>query len=89
MSALWTPGLAERVRRRLERRAASSLILAVVQQDLDLENTGYCATLVADMLWDGYLATLRRVALDGLTLDQAKARIRDQVSTILSGMRRG
>jgi len=89
MSALWTPSLAERVRRRLERRNGASLVLAVVQSDLGLETGGHCAILIADMIWDGYVATLRRAALDGLTLDQVKTRIHDQTRTILSGMRRG
>jgi len=88
MSALWTPGLAEKVRRRLERRNAASLVLAVVQQDLGLE-TGYCAVLIAEMIWDGYVAALRRAALDGLTLDEVKSRIHDQTKTILAGARRG
>jgi AcrR family transcriptional regulator len=88
MSALWTPGLAEKVRRRLERRNAVSLVLAVVQRDLGLE-TGHCAVLIADMIWDGYVAALRRAALDGLTLDQVKSRIHDQTKTILAGTRRG
>jgi AcrR family transcriptional regulator len=89
MSALWTPGLAEKARRRLERRSAASLVLAVVQSDLGLETGGHCAFLIADMIWDGYVATLRRAALDGLTLDQVKTRIHDQTKTILSGVRRG
>ncbi|MEJ0065491.1 MAG: helix-turn-helix domain-containing protein [Caulobacteraceae bacterium] len=89
MSALWTPGLNEKVRRRLERRNAASLVLAVVQTDLGLETGGHCANLIADMIWDGYLAALRRAALDGSTLDQVKARIHDQTKTILSGMRKG
>ncbi|HLY78976.1 MAG TPA: hypothetical protein VKQ70_06350, partial [Caulobacteraceae bacterium] len=88
MSALWTPGLNDKVRRRLERRNASALVLAVVQSDLEPETGGYCALLVADMIWDAYLATLRRAALDGLTLDQVKTRVHDQTKTILSGMRR-
>ena len=89
MSALWTPSLAERVRRRLERRNGASLVLAVVQSDLDLETGGRCAFLIADMIWDAYVATLRRAALDGLTLDQVKTRINDQTKTILAGTRRG
>ena len=89
MSALWTPGLNDKVRRRLERRNAASLVLAVVQADLGLEAGGHCAFLIADMIWDGYVATLRRAALDGLTLDQVKTRIHDQTKTILAGMRRG
>jgi AcrR family transcriptional regulator len=89
MSALWTPSLAERVRRRLERRNGASLVLAVVQSDLGLETGGHCAILIADMIWDGYVATLRRAALDGLTLDQVKTRIHDLTRTILSSLRRG
>jgi hypothetical protein len=41
------------------------------------------------MIWDGYVASLRRAALDNLTLDQVKTRIHDQTKTILSGIRRG
>jgi AcrR family transcriptional regulator len=89
MSALWTPGLNDKVRRRLERRNGASLVLAVVQSDLGLETGGHCAFLISDMIWDGYVASLRRAALDNLTLDQVKARIHDQTKTILSGMRRG
>ncbi len=89
MSALWTPGLAEKMRRRLERRNAASLVLAVVKSDLGLDPSGRCPFLIADMIWDGYIATLRRAALDGLTLDEVKTRIHDQTKTILAGMRRG
>jgi AcrR family transcriptional regulator len=89
MSALWTPGLADRVRRRLDRRGAASLIAAVVKQDLGEETGGHCAVLIADMIWDAYVATLRRATLDGLTLELMKARIHDQTKTILSGLRRG
>jgi AcrR family transcriptional regulator len=89
MSALWTPGLGDKVRRRLDRRAAASLILGVVQDDLQLEPGGHCAALISDMIWDGYLASLRRAALDGLTLEPLRARIHDQTKTILAGLRRG
>ena len=89
MSALWTPGLNDKVRRRLERRNGASLVLAVVQSDLGLETGGHCAFLISDMIWDGYVASLRRAALDNLTLDQVKTRIHDQTKTILSGIRRG
>lgn len=89
MSTLWTPGLAENISRRLDRRTAVSLIQAVLQSDLGQETGGYCAVLVAEMIWDGYVATLRRAALDGMTPDQVKTRIHDQTKTVLSGMRRG
>ena len=89
MSALWTPGLGEKVRRRLDRRTTVSLILGVVQDDLQPESVGYCPALIADMIWDGYLAALRRAALDGLTLEPLRVRIHDQTKTILAGLRRG
>jgi AcrR family transcriptional regulator len=89
MSALWTPALADRMRRRLDRRAAASLILSAVQQELGQNTGGHCAALIADMIWDAYVATLRRSALDGLTLELMTARIHDQTKTILSGIRRG
>jgi len=89
MSALWTPGLGEKVRRRLDRRTAASLILGAVQDDLSQEEGGRCATLISDMIWDAYIATLRRAALDGLTLEPLRARIHEQTRTILAGLRRG
>jgi AcrR family transcriptional regulator len=88
MSALWTPALADRMRRRLDRRAAASLILSAVQQELGQNAGGHCAVLISDMIWDAYVATLRRSALDGLTLELMTARIHDQTRTILSGIRR-
>ena len=88
MSALWTPGLGEKVRRRLDRRAAASLIHAVVKDEMQLPE-GHCALLIADMIWDGYLAALRRAALDGLTLEPLRSRIHEQTKTILASLRRG
>jgi AcrR family transcriptional regulator len=89
MSALWTPALADRMRRRLDRRGAASLIHSAVQQELGQNTGGHCAALIADMIWDAYVATLRRSALDGLTLELMTARVHDQTRTILSGIRRG
>ena len=89
MSALWTPGLAEKVRRRLDRRSASTLILAEVEQEFGGETGAPSAHLTADMIWDGYLATLRRVAQGRLTPELVRDRIRDQTNTILAGVWRG
>jgi AcrR family transcriptional regulator len=89
MSALWTPGLGDKVRRRLDRRTAASLILGVVQDEQGQEDGGRCATLISDMIWDSYVAALRRAAHDGLTLETLRARIHDQTKTILAGQRRG
>ncbi len=40
------------------------------------------------MLWDSYVAALRRAAADGLTLDAVKLRIKDEVEIILTGARK-
>jgi AcrR family transcriptional regulator len=87
MSALWTPGLAERARRRLERRPVTALIAAAVRQEF--ADTDVDAAFVAEMIWDGYLATLRRAALGGLTPSALKARIDAGARTILAGAQPG
>lgn len=90
MSALWTPGLAEKVRRRLDRRSVVPLLAAAVRQEFGCAEPQTCeAPLVAEMLWDAHADTLRRAALDGLTPDETRARLRHQVRTILTGVRRG
>ena len=88
MSALWTPGVAERARRRLERRPVSALIAVAVRQEFDGVE-GVDATFVAEMIWDAYLAILRRAALGGLTAAAAEARMVLGVRTILAGARPG
>jgi TetR/AcrR family transcriptional regulator, cholesterol catabolism regulator len=89
MSALWTPGLAEKTRRRLDRRSAAALILAGVEQEFGGDSGAPCAHFTADMIWDGYLATLRRVAQGRLTPELVAGRVRDQTKTILAGVWRG
>jgi len=88
MSALWTPGLAERARRRLERRPVTTLIAAAVRQAFP-EADDLDTTFVAEMIWDGYLATLRRAAFGGLTAPVVKARIEAGARTILAGAQPG
>jgi AcrR family transcriptional regulator len=89
MSALWTPGLAERVRRRLSRRPVVALVEAAVKQHFDCEGQNVDCTLIAELIWDSYAATLRRAAVDRLTLEQLKERARERARTILAGTRRG
>ncbi len=87
MSALWTPGLAEQARRRLDRRPPTALIAAALGARLAARSGA--SAVVAEMIWDGYVAlTLRRAALGGLTPEAVKARMRDQVRTVLAGLRR-
>jgi AcrR family transcriptional regulator len=90
MSALWTPGLGERLRRRLDRRPVVTLISAALAQEfVSVEHvTTADIGLLAEMIWDAYVSILRRASLEGLTLDVVKARLSGQVATILAGARR-
>jgi AcrR family transcriptional regulator len=88
MSALWTPGLAEKSRRRLERRPPTALIAGVLRPELGCAEAHGDVAVVAEMIWDGYVALIRRAALGGLTPEAVKARMRDQVRTVLAGFRR-
>ena len=88
MSALWTPGLAEKARRRLHRRPTTALIAAALRPELGCVDAQGGLDVVAEMIWDGYVALIRRASLGGLTPDEVKARMRDQVRTVLAGLRR-
>ena len=90
MSALWTPGLGEKARRRLERRPPTALIVSALRPDLACgEAEGrFELTALAEMIWDGYVALIRRASLGGLTPEAVKARMRDQVRTVFAGIRR-
>ena len=93
MSALWTPGLAEKARRRLDRRPPTMLIAAALRAESDCADAhrpegDVAFAIVAEMIWDGYVALIRRAALGALTTDALKARMREQVRTVLSGLRR-
>ncbi|HEY2707730.1 MAG TPA: helix-turn-helix domain-containing protein [Caulobacteraceae bacterium] len=88
MSTLWTPGLAERVRRRLDRRPAMALVQAAVRQELGCEAANVDTALLGEWIWDSYVATLRRAALDGLALDAVKTRVRDATQALIAGTRR-
>jgi AcrR family transcriptional regulator len=91
MSALWTPGLGQRLRRRLDRRPVVTLVATALKPVFASAETVTCAdvSLLAEMIWDAYVSILRRASLDGLTVQAVKARISAQVSTILAGARRG
>jgi AcrR family transcriptional regulator len=87
MSALWMPGLAERVRRRLDRRPVTALLATAIGEELGCAGHADADALVAEMIWDGYLAVVRRAALGGVTPEAVKARIATQVKTVLAGVR--
>jgi AcrR family transcriptional regulator len=87
MSAIWTPGLGPDVRRRVSQRPTAALIAGALKT-APCADVAFDRNLVAEMIWDSYTATLRRAALEGLTLEDVKTRVADQVSLILAGARR-
>jgi len=88
MSALWTPGLGERARRRLERRPPTALIQSALRPELGCAQGGLDLAEIAEMIWDGYVSLIRRASLGGLTPEAVKSRMREQVRTVLAGIRR-
>jgi AcrR family transcriptional regulator len=90
MSAIWTPGLGGEVRRRVRRRPVAMLVAEAVKSDLSpTEVLAVDRGLVGEILWDGYVATLRRAALEGLNLETVKARVRDLARVVMAGARAG
>ena len=88
MSAIWTPGLGSEVRRRVRRRPVALLVAEAVKSDLASgETLGIDRGLVAEMLWDGYVSTLRRASLENLDLAAVKARVRELVKVVMAGAR--
>lgn len=88
MSAIWTPGLGPDVRRRVSQRPVAALIAGALKTDGGYIQAIASPNLVAEMIWDSYTASLRRAALEGLTPEEVKARIRDEVGLILAGAKR-
>ena len=80
MSAIWTPGLGKSLRRRLRRRPTTVLIAEAVKVDLDGAEVD--RSFIAELLWDAYIATLRRASLDETPLAAVKTRLRRQVAHI-------
>ncbi|HTX50297.1 MAG TPA: TetR/AcrR family transcriptional regulator [Caulobacteraceae bacterium] len=90
MSAIWTPGLGTDVRRRVRRRPLAMLVAEAVKSDLGpTEVLAVDRGLVGEILWDGYVATLHRAALERLGLDVVKGRVRDLVRVVMAGARAG
>jgi AcrR family transcriptional regulator len=88
MSAIWTPGLGGDVRRRIRRRPIALLVAEAVRADLGpTEPLSIDRTLLAEMLWDGYVATLRRASLESLGLAEVKSRLRAVTKVIMTGAR--
>jgi AcrR family transcriptional regulator len=89
MSVLWTPGIGEKVGRRLDRRSPSALLAAPLRQELGCGDARSSAdTLqIADLIWEGHAGLIRRATLEGLTMEAVRARIGEQVRIIFAGLR--
>ena len=91
MSALWAPGLGAQVRGRFIRTPIADLLASVLKAGVGSGELRASAPpgLLAEMLWDGYVSSIRRAALDGFDLNQVKRRVADQIGIILAGARQG
>jgi AcrR family transcriptional regulator len=90
MSALWAPGLGAQLRSRISRRPIADLINRLLKAGAD---SGEIAPprdpgLVAQMLWDSYVAVLKRAGQNNLSLAEVKRRARDEFEIILAGAHR-
>ena len=86
MSAVWAPGLGVDLRRRLRRHPTTALIAEALRTDLGCAGAeGLDRGFLAEAVWDAYISTLRRAALDKLSLEAVKARLRRHVALIFDG----
>ena len=89
MSASWSPDHGGAVRARLAARPMTQLVGDVLAKAVDRgELTGVAdIALVAQMLWDGYLASYRHAVFDGWGLQALKTLLKTQISVVLAGSR--
>jgi AcrR family transcriptional regulator len=86
MSAVWAPGLGAELRRRLRRHPITGLIAEALRTDLECAAAqGLDRAFLAEVVWDAYISTLRRAALDKLSPEAVKGRLRRQVTLIFNG----
>jgi len=90
MSALWSPGLGELLRRRVALRSVPELIVRTLTAGMESGEIAVAAdpALIASMLRDSYVSVLSRAAQEGATLDSVKRRVKEEVEIILAGARK-
>jgi AcrR family transcriptional regulator len=89
MSALWSPALGGPLRTKFARTPVTELIVqrlkaAAAAGEL---RASVDADLVAELIWDGYVSTIRRAALEDLKLAEVKQRVAEQIRLIFAGAR--
>ena len=89
IASSWTPELGAEIIGLASRPSVTALvgeILKAAQERSELSK-GANVPLMAQMLWDSYLANYRHAAFNGWGLEQLKSRLRDQIAIILGGAR--
>ena len=90
MSALWSPGLGEQLRRRVALRSVPELIVQTLTAGVQSGEITVAAdpVLIASMLRDSYVAVLSRAAQEGATLESVKRQAKEEFEIILAGARK-
>ena len=89
--AAWSPELGQQVRRQMSRKPVVDLLAEVLRAGVEKGElrAELDRQLVAQMLWDGYIATLQYAAFDGWGLEALKRRLEARTTIILDGVRAG
>ncbi len=86
MSVLWSPGLGAQLSARHTRRPVGELIARTLTAAAERGEISATTDpqLLAQMLWDSYIAVLRRATQEKLSLEAVKRRVKDEVEIILA-----
>jgi AcrR family transcriptional regulator len=89
ISASWSMEIGASVRARLAARPITQLIAGVLESAVARGELSHSTdtALVAQMLWDGYLASYRHAAFDGWGLEALVSLLEAQMRVILAGQR--
>jgi AcrR family transcriptional regulator len=89
MSVSWSPDLGAQVRGRLNRRPITELVGEILTTSIERGELSRDTNvaIVAQMLWDCYLANFRHAAFEGWGLSELRARLAEQIRVILAGVR--
>lgn len=89
VSVSWSHGAAAENRTREGERQVLAMIEAVLREGAEKGqlDKGLDIALVADMIWQSYMANFRLAVFDGWTSQQLRERLARQVAVILAGFR--
>jgi AcrR family transcriptional regulator len=89
VSESWSHGGAAETRVREGLREAIAIVEGLLRRAIDQGqlDKGMDVTLVADMIWQSYMANFRLAVFDGWDLPQLRERLARQIAVILAGFR--